>query len=84
MLQLTARCLSPLCSALMAEWFKVLPLNAHCLNIVRVPITVGACENVASDLGLGSGFRWALRYRPPLTTGYSRLNNIYMAKVAIT
>ena len=29
----------------------------------------GACEEVASDLGLGGGFRWVLRFSPPVTIG---------------
>ena len=34
---------------------------------VRIP--TWACEKVASDLGLGGGFRRVLRFRPPYTTG---------------
>ena len=28
-----------------------------------------ACEKVASDLGLGDGFRCVLRFPPPVSTG---------------
>ena len=43
------------------------------LTSAQVRITARECEKVASDLGLGSGFRWVLRFPPPLTTGYSQL-----------
>ena len=32
-------------------------------------ITPGACEQVASDLGLGGGFHQVFRFPPPVTTG---------------
>ena len=28
-----------------------------------------ACEKVSSDLGLGGGFHWAMRFAPPPTCG---------------
>ena len=34
------------------------------LTVVRIP--PGACEKVASDLGLGGGFRRVLRFPPPI------------------
>ena len=37
----------------------------HSLQCTRVQITTGACEKVASDLGLGGGFCQLLRFHPP-------------------
>ena len=44
-------------------------------------LPAGACEKVASDLGLGGGFRRVLRFPPPVTTGSSRLRRIMAEKV---
>ena len=33
------------------------------------PLTAIVCEKVASDLGLGGGFRRVLQFSPLLTTG---------------
>ena len=57
--------------ALMAVRSKALPLTASCLSLttVRVRIPPGACEKVASDLGLDGCFRRVLRFPPPVTTG---------------
>ena len=52
----------------MVEWSNVLPLTACCLS-GQVQILAGADEKVASDLGLGNGFRQVLQCSPPLTTG---------------
>ena len=57
---------------LMALLSKVLPLTASCLAQVHNPSW--EFENVASDLGLGSGLSWVLRFPPPVTTGQSRLS----------
>ena len=56
--------------ALMAERSKAPPLTARCLSpLSRVRIVAWACEKVASDLGLGGGFRRVQRFPPLLTTG---------------
>ena len=39
------------------------------LTTAWVRILAWACEKVASDLGLGGGFRCVLRFPPLLTTG---------------
>ena len=55
---------------LMAMWSKVLPLTASFLSpLSGVQIPPWACEKVASDFMLGSGFRRVLRFPPPNTTG---------------
>ena len=43
------------------------------LTAAWVAITDVACKKVASDLGLGSGFRWVLQFPTPVTIGRSRL-----------
>ena len=44
--------------ALMAVWSKTLSVRASCLSpLPGSKISAGACEKVASDLGLGGGFR---------------------------
>ena len=55
----------------MAVWPKALPLTAssQSLTTVRVRIPPRACEKVANDLGLGSGFRRVLGFPPSVTTG---------------
>ena len=50
---------------------QVLSVLAHFTNPPqgawgRIP--TGACEKVATDLGLGGGFRRGLRFPPPVTT----------------
>ena len=35
---------------------------------------LGACEEVASDMGLGGGFRMALRFSALLSTGWGRVD----------
>ena len=52
----------------MAAWFKALSLIALCLSPLY-----GACEEVASYLGLCGGLRRVLLFPPPLTTGWSSL-----------
>ena len=42
-----------------------------------------AYEKVASDLGLGVGFRWVLRLLPPVTIDLSRLSRNMAEKVTI-
>ena len=56
--------------ALTAVWSKAPPLTARCLSPLPawVRILAWACEKVASDLGLGGGFRRVLRFPPPHTT----------------
>ena len=41
---------------IIVEWSQALPLTACCLTAAQVHILAGACEKVASDLGLGSVF----------------------------
>ena len=52
--------------------------------MVRIPIWP-TCEKVASELGLGGGFRRVLRFPPLLTTGKSRIShnwhNCYKNKI---
>ena len=52
---------------------SILPLAAtDCtpsLTTAQVRILAWACEKVASDLGLGSGFGQVLRFSPLPTTG---------------
>ena len=48
----------------MAVGSKALPLTASSLSSLP-----GACEKVASDLGLGDEFRRVLQFPPPVTTG---------------
>ena len=45
------------------------------LTTARVRILAWACEKVASELGLGGGFRRVLRFPPQLTTGQSRISH---------
>ena len=44
----------PIGPALTAHWSEALPLTARSLTTAWVPIPAGACEKVASDLGLGA------------------------------
>ena len=44
--------------SLMAMWFQAVPLTASCLTTVWIWTPPGACEEVASDLGLGSVSCW--------------------------
>ena len=44
------------------------------LNATRVRVAPGAYENVSSDLGLGGGFHWVLRFPTPVTADESRLS----------
>ena len=44
-------------------------------------LPAGACGKVASDLGLGGGFRRVLRFPPPVTTGSARLSRTMAEKV---
>ena len=54
----------------MAMWSKVLPLTASCLSpLSGIEFYLGHVKKVASDLGLGGGFRWVLHFSPPVTTG---------------
>ena len=56
-------------SAMMAVWFTDCTLSLT-TTWVRIMASVAwACENVASDLGLGGGFRRVLWFPPLLTTG---------------
>ena len=41
---------------LIEEWSRVMVLFAFCHTTAKVQIQLTSCENVASDLGLGSGF----------------------------
>ena len=43
--------------------------NSNNYLAVRVRIPPEACEKVASDLGLGSGFHRIFRFPPPVTNG---------------
>ena len=56
----------------MAVWSKALPLTASGLSPLSGfeswPGHV-RCKKVASDLGLGGGFRRVLRFLLPVTTG---------------
>ena len=54
----------------MAVWSTALPLTANCLSPVRVRIPSGACEKVASDMGLGGGFSLGT---PASSTSYNWL-----------
>ena len=45
-------------------FFEFTPVDG---NPLQFP--AGACEKIASDLGLGSGFRWLLHFSPLLTNG---------------
>ena len=60
----------------MAVWSKALLLTAELSLTMRARFHIlsRACEEVVSDLGLGSGFSRVLRFPPPLTTGLSRLS----------
>ena len=48
-------------------------LDRRSLEQVKLSISsltpIGACEEIASDLGLGGGFRRLLRFSPPVSTG---------------
>ena len=57
---------------LMAVWSKALPLIASCLLITTTPLWIppGACEKVASDLGLGSGFHQILLHQLQLASHF--------------
>ena len=44
-------------------------------NIRSLLQPLGACEKVASDLGLGGGFCRVLRFPPLLTTGWSQIRH---------
>ena len=67
----------PVGPALTAVWSKAPPMTDYTLSFttacVRIP--AWACEKVASDLGLGGGFRRVLRFPPLLTTGYSQISH---------
>ena len=53
---------------MMAVWSKALPLTACCLSpLPGIRIPSWACEKL--PLVIGGGFRWVLRFRPPVTTG---------------
>ena len=54
--------------SLMAVWFKALPLTASCLSPLSGFVPTWACEEVASDLGLGGVFRQVLRFTQLSTT----------------
>ena len=54
-------------------WCKALPKAPSCLSVtawLRIP--AGVCEKVASDLGLGGGFRLVLPFPQSPITGWSR------------
>ena len=53
------------------------------LTTVKGWILAGACEKVASDLGLGSSFWRELQFPPSLTTGYSWFSLNMAEKVMI-
>ena len=56
--------------ALTAVWSKEPPLTVRCLSpLSGFESRSGHFEKVASDLGLGGGFRLVLRFPPLLTTG---------------
>ena len=54
-----------------------------CLLVERdtAAIMAGPCENVTSDLGLGGGFPWVLRFPQPVTTSYLRFSRNMAEKV---
>ena len=55
----------------MVKCSRVLPQTSSCLLPLALPrfeSLPGACEKVASDLGLGSGFCWVLQFPLSLTT----------------
>ena len=53
----------------MAVRSEALPLTASCLSpLFGFEILLAACEKVASDLGLGDGFRRLLRLALPFST----------------
>ena len=58
----------------MAVWSNDCTLS---LTTAWVRIPTWACEKVASDLGLGGGFRRVLRFPPPHTTGWSQTSHIW-------
>ena len=58
----------------MAMWCKGLQMTASSLTAARVRIPAGTGENVASDLGLGGGFRRVLQFPLPFTSSQSRLS----------
>ena len=63
----------------MAVWSKALPLTASCLSPLCVGIPPGACEKVASDLGLCGGFHGYsgfLSYNCQVTTDMVKVTKI--------
>ena len=55
---------------LMAMWSKALPHTVSCHSpLSRFGSHSGHVRKLASDLGLGSGFRQVLRFSPPVTAG---------------
>ena len=53
----------------MTMWSKAMPLTGSCLSPLPGFESHWASEKVASDLGLGGGFRRALRFPLPVTIG---------------
>ena len=69
-LPLNVSYLLPLGPAMVAKWSKALPLTACCPSLLPKFELWLACENIASDLVLGSVFdRFVVQSCVPLATG---------------
>ena len=66
---------------MIAEWSRVLLLTAHYLSPLPDSKLGRACDKVASDMGLGSGFCWVLQFPQLISTGLSPNSQIMAGEV---